>query len=1056
MELERDSFYQFRYSAAGFKRLRNDMSIRSSTGKLITPIDPVSYCFRPAQSAVRTAVNNPALHPKLSAWLAFAFPEGVYSHQKEMIDAAINGENVISTTPTGSGKSLGFMVPAFQKILADPDARVLALYPLRALNHDQIAKWFTIADNLGIPNEHIQRIDGSVASTERFKKLAKARILLATPDVIHHWFMSSLETPETRGFLANLQLRIVDEVHAYDGVFGTNSMFLFRRMDTIQSMLNKDYSPQKHRQYLGASGTLPEPVENFRLLTGVTARHIGELQNGAPMQTQHIFHARDLHLNLPEFVAQAVNIDTHQTIIFMDSRSAVEDTAQRIREELLKYYRPKGNPHNLVIPYKSGLMPADYDRLHSLIKSGEARVVVATSALEAGIDVDFGFGINIGLPASKTALLQRMGRIGRRCESTFIVSTTTPRYDPNPNPFMGMRSLFDYLTRFPMETPTLYPTNTSLQLVAAFCLRNEIARASVRNTAIKPIRNFGIQWPAGFVQSMQRCADPVKNFEPHEKPFIPPVHRKKYPQHFFSMRAAPSEHFTLVKTRSTGPISWKNAVPVGDVNADQALREYTPGAIVRHLGKHYRVLTWLQDDARSLVALSPYSGPNRTKVLFNQNVTTDINPKKIIQGQFFSLPDANPLEHGFVAHMAMRVGLFSTSFIEYARNYNGSYSYIRPYRYYDDHELETATKFAKENNFDYGPKRHVRYDTYGVILYIPEKWFNIHYRKVFAELLQRAYCEKNGISPNDIGAAWKHASIYAGESTHIKDNILAIYERGGNRIGLLDRFCQQLPVLLHSIEQECQRRVEANEHRAPYILKAVINMRELVTRWTPIAPNQLAGFIEQSTGPNLVLPEGYAPVLEPYSLAKFLRTKTITETVRILCPALHEDPVSKNKTLGYWVQSTDRKKYYEERERWVTVQKDEVGKVVSERVAAKMQSRSAPGVINRFVAAARITTEIRRPALAINLATGIIYRVEQREDSNVYLLDYKPHDDVVCSLLSRAIKPSSLPNSSSVGSREAVEKAHFRRAALGVMEASAGRFERAPRQSRFVKAPNIF
>ncbi|HEY6184509.1 MAG TPA: DEAD/DEAH box helicase, partial [Terriglobales bacterium] len=165
------------------------------------------------------------LHPRVREILVEAFPDGLYSHQADAIAASLGGEDVCLATSTASGKSLTFMATATHELLQDTHARVLVLYPARALIQDQFAKWTTMLSSLGLKAGFI---DGSVPRAERNQILLTRRVVLMTPDVAQAWLMSHLNDTGVAAFRQHLRLLIMDEAHVYDGVFGTNMAFFLR------------------------------------------------------------------------------------------------------------------------------------------------------------------------------------------------------------------------------------------------------------------------------------------------------------------------------------------------------------------------------------------------------------------------------------------------------------------------------------------------------------------------------------------------------------------------------------------------------------------------------------------------------------------------------------------------------------------------------------------------------------------------------------------------------------------------------------------------------------
>lgn len=210
----------------------------------------------PARSA-RFATLPDAVHPGITALLQSQYPEGVYTHQAAAIQVALDGQDLCLATSTASGKSLVFMTAAAQVLLADPHARALVLYPMRALIQDQRKKWEAM---LGPLNLSAGFIDGSVPTAQRAAILRNHRMLLMTPDVAHAWLMTQLAESSVAHVLRNLRLLILDEAHVYDGVFGTNMAFFLRRLEAVSG----------NYRLLTSTATL---VESARSLNALSPQH---------------------------------------------------------------------------------------------------------------------------------------------------------------------------------------------------------------------------------------------------------------------------------------------------------------------------------------------------------------------------------------------------------------------------------------------------------------------------------------------------------------------------------------------------------------------------------------------------------------------------------------------------------------------------------------------------------------------------------------------------------------------------------------------------------------
>jgi DEAD/DEAH box helicase domain-containing protein len=206
--------------------------------------------------------------------LAGKYPNGLYGHQERGIRSILGGEDVCLATSTASGKSLVFMAGAADFLLNHPAARVIALYPARALILDQLNKWQDIMRPLGIK---VARIDGGIPTNQRREIVRQNRILCMTPDVVQAWLMRSLGEKPIASLMQSLALLILDEAHTYEGVFGTNMAYLLRRFEVAGN----------RPQMLLSTATLNEPQKFAAKLTGRSFTCLGPLRMKlAPSRTK--------------------------------------------------------------------------------------------------------------------------------------------------------------------------------------------------------------------------------------------------------------------------------------------------------------------------------------------------------------------------------------------------------------------------------------------------------------------------------------------------------------------------------------------------------------------------------------------------------------------------------------------------------------------------------------------------------------------------------------------------------------------------------------------------
>lgn len=214
----------------------------------------------PARPAARFRPDDLPMASPTMKYLR-SMPEGIFRHQKEALSQFLQGEDVCLTTGTASGKSLVFYAAGIETLVRDQRTKVIAIYPLKALAKEQEERWKAALEAAGLPPV-VGRIDGSVQVTERESILRSNRVVLFTPDVIHAWLLSSLGSKAVREFLAGLGLVVLDEVHTYTGVVGSNVAFVLRRLLHAANELGSGAT----LRCIGASATVANPEEHLRQL----------------------------------------------------------------------------------------------------------------------------------------------------------------------------------------------------------------------------------------------------------------------------------------------------------------------------------------------------------------------------------------------------------------------------------------------------------------------------------------------------------------------------------------------------------------------------------------------------------------------------------------------------------------------------------------------------------------------------------------------------------------------------------------------------------------------
>lgn len=354
------------------------------------------------------------------------FRNGIYLHQKMALEKILNGANVCLSTSTSSGKSLVFFVSAIERISKNRDAKILAIYPLKALATEQHQRWEKALKDSGL-KEAVGRIDGGIPMDERNGIIRGCQIITMTPDIIHAWVLSNLGSKTITKFLSNIELIIIDEAHTYSGVFGSNSAFLFRRLNHIVKKLGGN------PKFISASATIKNPETHLKNLVGVDFEIIDQSNDTSPKKLSNIIMVEppdksDILSAFSSLMDYAANNTNHHFISFVDSRKQTEYLASitsRIadKDESEDYKIDYGNLEKLKIyPYRSGYEESDRLLIQDKLIKGDLKGVVSTSALEMGIDIPYmTLGILFGIPNSVTSFYQRIGRIGRHEDGTIII-----------------------------------------------------------------------------------------------------------------------------------------------------------------------------------------------------------------------------------------------------------------------------------------------------------------------------------------------------------------------------------------------------------------------------------------------------------------------------------------------------------------------------------------------------------------------------------------------------------------------------------------------------------
>lgn len=349
----------------------------------------------------------------------------LYSHQRRALDLAQAGRDFVVITPTASGKTMCYNLPVLSRVLRDPEARALYLFPTKALSSDQVAELYEIIRAMDAPVRAFT-FDGDTPVSARKAIRQAGHIVVTNPDMLHSGILPH-HTKWVKLF-ENLRYIVIDEIHAYRGLFGSNLANVIRRLRRVCEFYGSK------PQFICCSATIANPQELAQRLTGRKMELIAE--SGAPTgEKQVIFYNPPVvnrYLNIrASSVRETFNISREllrngvHSIVFARSRLLVEVLARRLKDECRNALGEAPN----VRAYRGGYLPSLRHQIEQELRAGQVDIVVSTNALELGIDIGrLDVCVLCGYPGTIASTWQQAGRAGRRqgVSALIMVATSSP------------------------------------------------------------------------------------------------------------------------------------------------------------------------------------------------------------------------------------------------------------------------------------------------------------------------------------------------------------------------------------------------------------------------------------------------------------------------------------------------------------------------------------------------------------------------------------------------------------------------------------------------------
>lgn len=527
------------------ERLKRDADYR---GQIVATL------FVPAREAVFGDPEIP-LHPALLEALKRIGIERLYLHQAEVCDLARRGENVAVFTPTASGKTLCYNLPVLDTLLKEPEARAFYLFPTKALAQDQLRK----LQELGLTGElPAATYDGDTPVDMRRLIREQCRIVLTNPDMLHVGILPNHNL--WARFFRNLRFVVVDELHTYRGIFGIHFAYIIKRLRRICRLYGSE------PVFICTSATLGNPEEALKNLIGLPFRIISGDTSPMPAKTLVFWNPPYLDIEAgirarasTEAVRLTVKLlkEGIRTIVFTKSRMGTELLLRYLRDQLAQEWLD--SLKEKVMSYRAGYLPEERRGIERKLFDGDLLGVIATSALELGIDVgELDAAVLVGYPGTIASTWQRAGRAGRQEEGLVILVATANPVNQHivHNPEFLLRGA---------EPIAISTRNAYIAAAHLMCAAYELPLSESDREFFEELFDLLIERmeEQGVVSKGERKFWLLR-YRPHDE---------------INVRSVTADEFQIVN-RTTG-------IALGTAERWRVFRSLYPGAIYLHMGETY-------------------------------------------------------------------------------------------------------------------------------------------------------------------------------------------------------------------------------------------------------------------------------------------------------------------------------------------------------------------------------------------------------------------------------------------------------------------------------------
>jgi DEAD/DEAH box helicase domain-containing protein len=544
---------------------------KGRNGELAPVVNKIERMASDPDSPIRAIRRTPAreaeygafpelVNPKLREVLSARGIDKLYTHQVLAWQHVNAGENVVIVTPTASGKTLCYNLPVLDRLTAEPGARAMYLFPTKALAEDQLDELHGLIEDMG-SDLCAFTYDGDTPQDARRAIRQRGNIVLTNPDMLHTGILP--HHTKWAQLFENLRYIVIDELHYYRGVYGSHLANILRRLKRLCEFYGSK------PQFVACSATIANPKELAETLVETRFELID--QNGAPAG-EKVFVCynppvinrqlgiRRSYINESRRMAQELLDHGQQTLVFANNRLAMEILLTYLKDS----WDNGRSPTESVRGYRGGYLPRERREIERRLRAGEIRAVVATNALELGIDVgSLDAVVMAGYPGTIASTWQRAGRAGRRNSASLavMVASSAP--------------VDQYVVEHPEYLFERSPEHAYVNADNLEVLLNHL-KCAVFELPIRVDEKFGPHDTADL------CAFLSETGMVHQSGDAWHWTSDSYPADAVSLRSVSSDNFVVVDTTGEAKI-------IGEVSYTSALTTLHEKAIYLHEAKQFHV-----------------------------------------------------------------------------------------------------------------------------------------------------------------------------------------------------------------------------------------------------------------------------------------------------------------------------------------------------------------------------------------------------------------------------------------------------------------------------------